>query len=73
VKVTLYLKGLNAILSAISTLFFRFQNKIGTGDEQNNVSNKCEFCKTVHSDSHTLSKGVNGFIPVLLTFLKRFE
>jgi len=53
--------------------FFRFQNKIGTADEQNNVSNKCEFCKTLHSESHTLSKGVNGFIPVLPTFKKKTD
>lgn len=49
---------------------FRFKNQIGTGDEQNNVSNICVFCKTLHSESHTLSTSVSGFTPVLPTFFQ---
>jgi hypothetical protein len=49
-------------------IFFRFQNKVGTEDEQNKVSNNCVFCKTLHGES-----GVNVFLPVLSTFLNRSE
>jgi len=54
---------------ASSTELFVGFHGISVGVIFKEMLSKCEFCEYQFSDSHTLFKGINDFVPVVTTFV----